>query len=67
MLTQITEEFFIDFNEILFVDKEGKQIRIYVKNGQTNNAPLTISSPTKEGKAFISKLTCYLRERSQHA
>ena len=58
MLCKITDNFYIDFEKILYVHKDGKDITMDFTDN--NNACVNLSSRTKEGKEFIRKLNLYM-------
>lgn len=64
MLTKITDKFYIDFNDIVFIRKHGIFLEIYLKNSThdhiTNKSNIMLSSLKKEGKQFIKFLDQYL-------
>jgi hypothetical protein len=58
MLTKITDEFFINVDEIVYIDKKGKDIQIKLKN---EPRPVMVSVYTKEGKAMMKVLNAQYR------
>jgi hypothetical protein len=60
MLQKITDTFYIDMEQIAFVDKVSKDIRIFMKETKNWHTPLTLSSLTKDGKEFMKALNRYV-------
>lgn len=64
MLTKITDKFYINFEDILLIRKNGIFLEIYLKNTTkdhiTNKPNIMLSALTKEGKQFIKLLDHYI-------
>jgi hypothetical protein len=60
MLQKITDDFFLDMDDIVFVDKLGKTIKIFIKQDKNLRMPLILSSLTKNGKEFMKALNRYV-------
>lgn len=61
MLTKITDDIYIDFSEVYLVDKQGRDIKVYVKCITADDEPHIISSTTKAGKEFMRLLDEHLK------
>lgn len=59
MLVKLSDNFFIDMQDVFLVDKQSKEIKIYVRSPTPNNQPFTISSLSKEGKEFLKAIQLY--------
>lgn len=62
MLTKVTDDLFIDFDEIVLLKKEGKEIAIHFKSIKP---VIIVPSLTTEGKRLLRTLRVIAEEKIQ--
>lgn len=60
MLYKIQENFYIDLEQILFVDKAGDDLRIFFRNHDSLNSGLILVSDSVAARKFVEILDTYL-------
>ena len=58
MLTKISDDFYIDFNQVVLVDRGVSELRIYLKS--FSSSPLSLDINKKIVQTFLKELDIYL-------
>lgn len=62
MLTHITENFYIDFNEIYLIDKPNNELRVFVKHYEK---PFLLLFESVDCYEFLKKLDLHLKTQDK--